>query len=670
MGLLAPGFLAAFTLLGLPLWLHLLKRHKSTPLEFSSLMLFQRHVISSVKSRKLDYLLLLALRLGVLALLALAFAQPFLERSGAAAGSGPLKLFVVDVSASMGAANRMERARNEALQAIANLKPGERGQVALFDRQLHLVSQLVADPEALRAAVRGAQAGDERSSYGELCKALRGYATTAKAPVEAHLFSDMQRSALPDGFSELNLGAGTRLVLHKAGEKAEPNFTVESVQAPRRLQDPAKARVEAIVAGFDNEAAAVPVSLVVNGKVAATKSVNVPAKGKAKVEFIGLDAPYGWARCEVRVEGRDALPADDRFFFAFERSDPRKILFLYGPRSQRSVLYFQSALGAAAEASFVVAPQPSGQAPEINPAAIAFVVLSDAGDLNPAFETALTAYVKGGGSVWVALGTTAAASRKIPVSGEAITGSRYASRTDERFFALASADETHPALRRAGRWEGVRFFQAVATEPGASKVIARLNDGTPVLLEKRIGEGRVLVFASDFDNTANDFPLHASFVPFVEQTARYLAGEEDRAPLLIAGTAFELRAPGSRVSSVEVMAPDGTRALGLEESARVPAVVVEHRGFYEVNRGAGRQELVPVNIDRRESNLALIPEESLALWQGSGGTGGPGAAPDAAVESAARRQNLGLALLWAALALAVVESLWSSRHLSLTKEAV
>jgi hypothetical protein len=32
----------------------------------------------------------------------------------------------------------------------------------------------------------------------------------------------------------------------------------------------------------------------------------------------------------------------------------------------------------------------------------------------------------------------------------------------------------------------------------------------------------VEVFASTFDNIDNDFPLHASFVPFVEQTARYL----------------------------------------------------------------------------------------------------------------------------------------------------
>jgi hypothetical protein len=38
----------------------------------------------------------------------------------------------------------------------------------------------------------------------------------------------------------------------------------------------------------------------------------------------------------------------------------------------------------------------------------------------------------------------------------------------------------------------------------------------------------VQVFASTFDNIGNDFPLHSSFLPFVEQTARYLGRQHDR----------------------------------------------------------------------------------------------------------------------------------------------
>jgi hypothetical protein len=66
------------------------------------------------------------------------------------------------------------------------------------------------------------------------------------------------------------------------------------------------------------------------------------------------------------------------------------------------------------------------------------------------------------------------------------------------------------------------------------RVLARFTDGTPALLEPAAeghdrradasGGGRVLVFASDLNNRWNDFPLQPSFVPFVHESVRYLAG--------------------------------------------------------------------------------------------------------------------------------------------------
>ena len=65
MGFLAPWFLAGLAAIGLPVWLHLLKQHKTTPLPFSSLMFFERRTQSSIKHRRLRYLLLFAARLAL-----------------------------------------------------------------------------------------------------------------------------------------------------------------------------------------------------------------------------------------------------------------------------------------------------------------------------------------------------------------------------------------------------------------------------------------------------------------------------------------------------------------------------------------------------------------------------------------------------------------------------
>jgi len=110
-----------------------------------------------------------------------------------------------------------------------------------------------------------------------------------------------------------------------------------------------------------------------------------------------------------------------------------------------------------------------------------------------------------------------------------VLGEHYSARETDRFQTVAWADAAHPSIQRANRWEGVKFYQVVRVEPGSAKVVARLADQAPVLLEKQVGQGRVIVFASALDNLSNDFPLHASFVPFVQETAGYLAGLEDAA---------------------------------------------------------------------------------------------------------------------------------------------
>src|SRR5450432_146825 len=99
MGFLTPWFLAGVLAVGLPVWLHLLRKHKSTPLPFSSLMFFERRTQSSIKHRRLQYLMLLSLRAAVIALLALAFARPFLHARFAALAGGP-KLTVLAIDNS------------------------------------------------------------------------------------------------------------------------------------------------------------------------------------------------------------------------------------------------------------------------------------------------------------------------------------------------------------------------------------------------------------------------------------------------------------------------------------------------------------------------------------------------------------------------------------------
>src|SRR5439155_495037 len=194
MGLFAPWFLAGVVAVGLPIYLHLLRRHSTTPRPFSSLMFFEPRTQSSIKHRRLRYLLLLSLRMALLVLLALAFANPFIMRPTARTPGGRLVLLAIDDSFSMHAGPRMHDAKRET-----------------------------------------------------------------------------------------------------------PNWTVESVTAPGQLwgspRDAKPTRVQAIITGYATPAATRTASLLVNGKTTATKTVQVPAGGRATVEFPSLDVPFGFSRC-------------------------------------------------------------------------------------------------------------------------------------------------------------------------------------------------------------------------------------------------------------------------------------------------------------------------------------------------------------------------------------
>jgi hypothetical protein len=663
MGLLAPWFLAGLAALALPFYVHLLRRHTTIPRPFSSLMFFERRTQSSIKHRRLRYLVLLSLRSLLFLLLILAFANPFINRTAANMNSEKLQLLVIDNSFSMRAGTRLPDARREALSVLSSRRPADRAQVMALGSQIQVLTQPSLDTGALRAAVESLQAGDSRASYGELARAVRSLAGSVPTPIELHFFSDMQKSAMPASFSELALPANVSLVLHPVAKEAVPNWTVESVNAPGQVWDPKKARVQAVIAGFGTPAATRAVSLVVNGKTAATKSVAVPANGRATAEFQSLDVPYGFTRCEVRIDSADTFPADDVSIFAVERSDPRRALFVSDAGDSRSPLYFRSALNSAAESAFVLDAVSAGEAANQPLSKFAFVVLSDLISVPAPFESALLKYVQGGGSVWIAEGTSAAHTTRVPVFGGNILDSREYSRTSDRYLNVADADPSHPSVEKAGHWSGVKFYFAVRVDPGGARVIAHLTDGTPLLLEKKIGEGNVLLFASGFDNLTNDFPLHPIFVPFVEQTALYLSGTERRSGARVVDSFLELRSSKEQSVGVQVIDPQGHRPLSLKESTSAQTYQLASAGFYELQLASGRHDVIGVNPDRRESNLEVVPDDVLALWRGNSGAGAAQAAGGGSAQEQTQPYRLWWYIMLLVFAAVLAESLLANRYL-------
>jgi Aerotolerance regulator N-terminal/von Willebrand factor type A domain len=667
MGFLTPWFLAGAVALGLPVWLHLLRKHKTTPLPFSSLMFFEKRSQSSIKHKRLRYLLLFALRTALILLVVLAFAHPFVtQRIPPRTRSNEVTVLAIDNSLSMRAEQRLADAKNEAKSLVSGLHAGERAQVLAFGSRVQVMSEVTDDHAPLNAAIDAVEPTDQRTSFAELARSVRSIAQSLHLPLTVHLFSDMQQTGMPSNFNDLRLNADVKLQPHPLVKKEEPNFTVENVVAPRRVFDNKKSRVLATVAGFGGHKDIRNVTLSLNGRTVETKQVTVPEIGRATAEFLSLDVPYGRNKGEVRIDSADSLAADDVYYFSVERSDPRPALFVHDADSNGGLLYFKTALEAAGQSAFDVTPVAADQAANLAPSKYAFVVLSDVGSVAPGFENQLRDYVRGGGSVLIALGHHSASRPKVPVTGQAILESRYSGREGDRFQVVGWLDSSHPSVLKDERWDDVKFLRTIRVDPGGARVVAKLTDQTPLLLDQQMGEGHVLVFCSTFDNLDNDFPLHASFVPFVDQTARYLARMDTGAPSVLVDSFAELRDSKEKGAAVDVVDPKGDRALNLNEATKAQNIQFTMAGFYDIRRPNGRNELVAVNADRHESDLTPATPDTLSLWQNT-------ANGTAEAESASAGTQKPLSLWWyvmlAVLALTVAESLLGNQHLSVDKEA-
>jgi hypothetical protein len=271
--------------------------------------------------------------------------------------------------------------------------------------------------------------------------------------------------------------------------------------------------------------------------------------------------------------------------------------------------------------------------------------------------------VQNGGSIMIAVGTSASHRARIPIFGGYSSEAR--SYLHDASGTVGETDSTSPVMNDAN-WADLKIYYAAKVDAGQARVLARLTDGTPLLLDKQVGEGHVLLFTSGFDNLTNDFPVRPAFVPFIDKASRYLSGSDSTTGVKLVDSFVPLRTQAKNSSTgVEIIGPDGHRALSLKEAAAAQSFELVHAGFYHIHFANGKDALIAVNPDRRESNLEPIPADVLQLWGGHPSS--PVSAP-VSVEEKNTARSLWWYVMLLVLVAAVAESIVASRYLGTQRE--
>ena len=205
-GFLHPALAWGALLAGVPILIHLLNRQRFRPMAWGAMRFVEAAWRRTRRRMQLENLLLLLLRAGVIALLALALARPFLERSSPLAALTESRRDIVvllDVSASMGHRQGLEtpfdRARARAAELFSELRDdrGDRAWLFLAGRTPRLLSW--GDPAKASAALEAVlRETDERMNLCALLAEVESIAQeesagTGMSAIEVHLRTDLQR---------------------------------------------------------------------------------------------------------------------------------------------------------------------------------------------------------------------------------------------------------------------------------------------------------------------------------------------------------------------------------------------------------------------------------------------------------------------------------------------
>jgi hypothetical protein len=386
----------------------------------------------------------------------------------------------------------------------------------------------------------------------------------------------------------------------------------------------------------------------------------VPEAGRTVFQFENLEFAPGDNRIEAVLTRNDLLPGDDTRYAVIENTPPAPVLLLSSNKQSLPVTYLSVALETG-PAGYRAEPVTIAELDARILQRYPWIVVDDLGAVDANLAAAMTDYLNAGGAVLAALGEQALTRETLPVTGHQVTAQNFVAGSTA-LQSVGWMDTSHPALARTRGWRGVNIASVLpVTLASDDRVLMTLENEQPLLIERRIGDGRLLLLMTSLDNRWTDLPVHPVFVSFIAEAAAYLVDEGLLDREQIAGASLALTQ--ARGASGQVVDPDGRTVLTLADTLRAQEIPLHQSGFYEVYT-PGREALVAVNADARESDLATMTPEALARWRSAvtrPAVATVTAAAGAAIESPPMELWQGLLVLLALIVLA--ESLLGNRYL-------
>lgn len=703
---LNPTYLAALGLGALPILIHLIRRRRVRIIPWAAWDFLNRSHRVHRKRLRIEQLLLLLLRIIIICLVVLAFCRPVFRMRGMAMTAPDARvhaLIVLDNSYSMGYrvgnGTTFDRARQAARSLFRQvLKEGDTVQVVLASaRPEALIREPTYNLQQAASAVASAPLGDRATDYGATAAFCLRLLQQVRNPVrEVYWFTDSQRSGFEprrrsDDSVWAALAHAARITWVDVGEAGRSNISVENPVLSRDLVlRSVPVRISATVHNYAPTAR--PGSLVhleIDGRRVASARIDIPAHGSAPVHFVYMFDTAGMHTGHISLDQHDALPRDDGTWFAVNVRPRISVLLVDGypnPDPARDEAFYLAtaltptgpSMGASAGITLAIHAGPG--LGRTNLTGYDVVIVAGLETLSAGDARLLATFARQGGGLLLfpgrngSQGSGTAALQSLGVL-PARVGPRRTVPADAG-VSLDAASMTGSALEAfrdtsqidigSGHFTGYNEL-APASAPDV-RVDARLSDGHPALVERRIGSGRVMVTAFSAGTYQSDLPYKPAYVPLVHQVTSYLAAGRSEPRLLQvddpivahfgvaeAGAGFVVTKPNGSLLHVR-------GELGVQ-GVTVPFPGTRSAGIYWVGTTAHpHSQAFAVNLPQGEGDPAVVADTAIKRLLGSSGQivhGGQSLA--AAVHQARSGSEVWRGLAIAALPLLFLEGLLARR---------
>ncbi len=647
---LQTAFLAGLAAVAIPVVIHLMHRRKSRTIPFPAIRFLKEMDVRTARRSRIRERWILLLRMAALALLALALARPVLRESGALGRGRASWVLVIDNSMSMDArlegASALERARLSGLEIIQKMKPADRGAILALHAPQETAPALTENRRDLEAQLQAVRPTYLSTPLAEAIKRAYGLFENDTNPVrEILVFTDLQASAFPEGTTVPPPPGRTQVILLLPKRPPAPNLAVREVEvlsgSGRRI--PLQVQIQ----NFGGTEANPSLTVLIDEKKVDERSLRI-GPGAASTLLLGpFELAPGFHPGRVQL-GEDPLLPDNSHVFSLEVPETLNVAIARDPGTYAShkdpVFYLAQALRPAVSQGAI---QPKILTTESlgteNLSLFDVVLLAEPARIGTQVESALRNFLQKGGGLFLVTGPTQSPDEFRPLSRNDESMAEASPQGDEPIlpaaleeivsagrepFQLKEWAVTHPLLEpllsatpplQLGVPRFLSYWKVIPA-PGA-EVIARFNTGDPALVERGVGRGRTLLFASTVRPLWNNLPLKFSFVPLVHSAVRYLAqvGQGSlRHPL---GTPLVLRYPALAIPDEVILQPpegDPLTRRPVPDAGGQAAIefgVLETPGLYTVNENHGdrrERQAFSVNPDLVESILEPLSRAQVA----------------------------------------------------------